>query len=122
MMRSRSRTRIRLGVERRIMFQIRRILFPVDFSSRCRGAAAYVEGLAGRFEAEVILLHVIEATYNSTLEDLHGTRMENFENFFDKSLSHLLVKTLVEHGEAAQKIIECASVNQIGRASCRERV
>ena len=93
------------------MFQIRRILFPVDFSSRCRGAAAYVEGLAGRFEAEVILLHVIEATYNSTLEDLHGTRMENFENFFDKSLSHLLVKTLVEHGEAAQKIIECASVN-----------
>ena len=49
------------------MFQLRRILFPVDFSIRCRGAAAYVEALAGRFEAELILLHVVEATYNSTL-------------------------------------------------------
>jgi nucleotide-binding universal stress UspA family protein len=93
------------------MFQLRRILFPVDFSIRCRGAAAYVQALAGRFEAELILLHVVEATYNSTLEDLHGARMEKFENFFGKSLRHLHVKTLVEHGEAAQKIIECAAVN-----------
>jgi nucleotide-binding universal stress UspA family protein len=93
------------------MFQLRRILFPVDFSSRCRGAAAYVQAIAGRFEAELILLHVVEATYNSTLEDLRESRMEKFESFFDKSLRHLQVKTLVEHGEAAQKIVECASVN-----------
>jgi nucleotide-binding universal stress UspA family protein len=61
-------------VEITIMFQLRRILFPVDFSSRCRGAAAYVEALAGRFDAELILLHVAEAAYNSALEDMHGTR------------------------------------------------
>ena len=41
------------------------------------------------------------------------SRMENFESFFDKSLKHLRVKTLVEHGEAARKIIECASVNHV---------
>jgi nucleotide-binding universal stress UspA family protein len=35
------------------MFQLKRILFPVDFSPRCRGAAAYVESLAGRFDAEL---------------------------------------------------------------------
>jgi nucleotide-binding universal stress UspA family protein len=93
------------------MFQLRRILFPVDFSSRCRGAAAYVQALAGRFDADLILLHVIEATYNSTLEDLHGARIEKFESFFDKSWRHLRVRKLVEHGEAAQKIIQCASVN-----------
>src|SRR5664279_1200811 len=110
-MRFRSRTRIRLVVELRIMFQLRRILFPVDFSSRCRGAAAYVQALAGRFDAELILLHVIEATYNSALEDLHGSRMEKFETFFDKSWKHLRIKKQVEHGEAAQKIIECASLN-----------
>jgi len=92
------------------MFQLRRILFPVDFSSRCRGAAAYVQALAGRFDAELVLLHVIEATYNSTLEDLHATRMEDFESFFDKSLKHLRVRALVEHGEAAQKIIQSAAV------------
>src|SRR5258708_19836966 len=90
------------------MFQLRRILFPVDFSIRCRGAAAYVQSLAGRFDAELILLHVIEATYNTTLEDLHASRMESFEHFFDKSLWHLRVKALVDHGEAAQKIVECA--------------
>src|ERR1017187_3257162 len=93
------------------MFQLRRILFPVDFSSRCRGAAVYVQALAGRFEAELILLHVIEATYNSTLDDLHATRREDFEKFFDKSLKHLRVTTLIEHGEAAQKIVECASLH-----------
>src|ERR1017187_9089879 len=93
------------------MFQLRQILFPVDFSIRCRGAAAYGQALAGRFEAELILLHVIEASYNSTLEDLHGARTEKFESFFDKSWRHLRVRKLVEHGEAAQKIIQCASVN-----------
>jgi nucleotide-binding universal stress UspA family protein len=91
------------------MFQLRRILFPVDFSARCRGAAAYVQALAGRFDAELILLHVIEATYNTTLEDLHATRMEDFEKFFEKSLRHLRVKALVDHGEAAQKIVQCAA-------------
>src|ERR1039457_1836824 len=95
------------------MFQLRRILFPVDFSIRCRGAAAYVQALAGRFEAELILLHVIEVTYNTTLEDLHGTRMEKFEHFFGDTLRHLRVRTLVEHGEAARRIVECASSNHV---------
>jgi nucleotide-binding universal stress UspA family protein len=93
------------------MFQLRQILFPVDFSSRCRGAAGYVQALAGRFEAELILLHVVEATYNSTLEDLRGSRMEKFDAFFDKSWRQLRVRKLVEHGEAAQKIIQCAAAN-----------
>ena len=65
----------------------------------------------GRFDAELILLHVIEATYNSTLEDLHEVQRETFDNFFGKGLKHLRVKKLVEHGEAGQKIIECASAN-----------
>lgn len=55
--------------------------FPRDFSERCRGAAAYVEALVGRFDAELILLHVIEATYNSTLEDLQETQREKFRKF-----------------------------------------
>jgi len=93
------------------MFQLKRILFPVDFSDRCRGAAAYVEALVGRFDAELILLHVIEATYNSTLEDLHKIRIENFDDFFSDGLKHLRVKKLVKHGEAAQKIIACASAH-----------
>jgi nucleotide-binding universal stress UspA family protein len=91
------------------MFQLKRILFPVDFSERCRGAAAYVEALVGRFDAELILLHVIEATYNSTLEDLRVSQLEKFDAFFGQDLKHLRVKKLVDHGEAAQEIIECAA-------------
>jgi len=39
------------------MPQIKKILFPVDFSDACRGAARYVEAFAARFEAEIMLLH-----------------------------------------------------------------
>jgi nucleotide-binding universal stress UspA family protein len=94
------------------MFQIKRILFPVDFSPRCRGAAAYAESLAGRFEAELILLHVVEADYNSALEDVRGSRTADLEKFLGPSLKHLRVRALVEHGEAAQKIVECATVQR----------
>jgi nucleotide-binding universal stress UspA family protein len=95
------------------MFPFRRILFPVDFSDRCRGAAAYVEALVGRFDAELILLHVLEPTYNSTLEDLRASRCGSFDTFFGSGLKHLRVRKLVEHGEAAQKIVECASTHHV---------
>jgi hypothetical protein len=34
---------------------IKKILFLVDFSDSCIGADRYVESLAGRFEAEIIV-------------------------------------------------------------------
>jgi nucleotide-binding universal stress UspA family protein len=39
------------------MPQIKKILFPVDFSEACRGAARHVEAFAAHFEAEIMLLH-----------------------------------------------------------------
>jgi nucleotide-binding universal stress UspA family protein len=41
------------------MPQINKILFPVDFSDACLGAARYVEAFAGQFEAEIMLLHAV---------------------------------------------------------------
>ena len=91
------------------MFQLKRILFPVDFSRRSHGAAAYVEALAGRFQAELILLHVVEpATYNRTLAEEPRITRESFLNFFGADLDYLRVRTMVEHGEAARKIVECS--------------
>lgn len=95
------------------MFQLKRILFPVDFSPRSRGAAVYVETIAGRFEAEVILLHVIEPTYHSSLGDLHKSKIEEFDRFFDADFKYLRVQRLVEHGEAARRIVECASAHHV---------
>ena len=36
-----------------------RILVPVDFSPRCRGAVEYAEALSCHFHCEIVLLHVI---------------------------------------------------------------
>jgi nucleotide-binding universal stress UspA family protein len=41
------------------MSLVNKILFPVDFSDRCLSVARYVEALAGRFEARIMLLHVV---------------------------------------------------------------
>jgi nucleotide-binding universal stress UspA family protein len=92
------------------MFQIRRILFPVDFSPRSRGAVAYVEALAGRFDAEVILVHTIEPhTYNSPLAEEPLLQPEEFDRFFGADLKYLRVQRLIETGEVAQKIVERAA-------------
>ena len=88
---------------------MRRILFPIDFSARCLGAAAYVEAMAGRFDAELTLLHVVEPpTYNSSLEEPPVVRPESFDAFLGADLKYLRVSRVVEHGEAARKIVECA--------------
>lgn len=91
------------------MFQLKRILYPVDFSRRSRGAAVYVEALAGRFQAELILLHVVEpASYNRTLAEEPEITRQSFLDFFGPDLKFLRVETVVERGEPARKIVECA--------------
>ena len=52
------------------MPQIKKILFPVDFSEGCRSAARYAEALAGRFEAELMLIHVVGAGEHNSAEQL----------------------------------------------------
>ncbi len=92
------------------MFQIKRILFPVDFSPRSRGAVAYVEALAGRFDAEVILLHTIEPnTYNTPLAEEPLLQPEEFDKFFGTDLKYLRVQRLIESGEVAQTIVARAA-------------
>lgn len=91
------------------MFPIKRILFPVDFSARSRGAGVYVEALAGRFDAEITLLHVIEPpTYNSALHEAPPIQPADFDKFFGADLRYLRVERLIEYGEAAAKIVEIA--------------
>ena len=52
------------------MSQIKKILFPVDFSASCQGAARYVEAFAGRFEAEIMLLHAVSMGEHNLAEEL----------------------------------------------------
>lgn len=96
------------------MFPLKRILFPVDFSERCRGAAGFVEALVGRFDAELILLHVIEPpTYSGLLEGETHIGDRQFDAFLDGGLDQLRVERLVERGEAATKIVECSRERRV---------
>jgi nucleotide-binding universal stress UspA family protein len=50
------------------MPQLKKILFPVDFSNSCLGAARYVEAFAGQFEAEITFLHAVSEHDSALLE------------------------------------------------------
>ena len=52
------------------MPQIRKILFPVDFSDSSFGAARYVEYFAGQFQAEIMLLHAVGMGEHNLAEEL----------------------------------------------------
>ena len=52
------------------MFSLKKILFPIDFSEHCIGASRFVEVMTGRFEAELVMLHVLELPgYNGFLRN-----------------------------------------------------
>jgi nucleotide-binding universal stress UspA family protein len=95
------------------MFRLKRILFPVDFSERCRGAAAYAAALAGRFDAELMLLHVMEpSAHHSTPADLLEVRPEKLSQFLGPDLKQLRVSHAVERGEVARTIVQYACAKQ----------
>lgn len=61
--------------------QIKRILFPVDFSDSSMGAAQYVEAMAGRFEAEVVMLHAVTMSEHNLAEELLPKRQVQLDGF-----------------------------------------
>src|ERR1700676_749757 len=73
------------------MPQIRKILFPVDFSESCLGTARYVEALARQFEAEIMLLHAVamgERTPAEKEEKLLPRRQAQLDAFLADELKY----------------------------------
>ncbi len=103
------------------MLPIRRIVFPVDFSARCAGAAHFVEALARHFDSEIALLHVVEPAdylYGTPelgamgLRDFHAQRMAQSHRLLDGFLADELktfkVERVLLEGDPAKKIVEHA--------------
>ena len=99
------------------MIEFRRILFPVDFSERSRGAAVYANALAERFDSEIILLHVREipmevygplGVYEALDDSVNSELEEKLAAFFDAELPGRKLKPMVVFGGPASKIIEIA--------------
>ena len=87
---------------------VKKILFPVDFSKHCIGAARYVRAFASRFGAEIMLLHVVdtgdhyypEVSQPHLERDLNAFRIKEFHDF--QAFGNCII------GETETTIIETA--------------
>jgi nucleotide-binding universal stress UspA family protein len=104
------------------MAWLSRILAPVAFSPRCRGAVQYAETLACNFRSELILLHVVpppsgifsspEVPAYSAVMELTEERLEQSKNdlkgYLDGQHLNVPVSCEVLIGDPAHAIVECA--------------
>jgi nucleotide-binding universal stress UspA family protein len=89
--------------------RIKKILFPVDFSERCVGAARYGEAFAGRFQAELRLLHVVDADlYPSAAREMLSERQALLDAFLTKELRCCTTERICVVGDPAATIVETA--------------
>ena len=102
-----------------LMHCFRKILFPVDFSSRCIDTSPFVAAIARKFESEVVLLHVFDnyrvlpysarsaAVAYEAYEDLiWQRRAAELDSFGRYEFDSLKVTRVVETGDPADVITE----------------
>jgi nucleotide-binding universal stress UspA family protein len=91
------------------MLPFKKILFPVDFSAHARGAARYVEAFAGRFDADITLLHVIDLPhYNDLLPDSPAQKRTRLDSFLAKEFGYFRVQRVLLEGDPARNILTTA--------------
>lgn len=78
------------------MPQIRKILFPVDFSGSCLGAARYVEAFAGKFDAEIMLLHAVANGERVLAEEVLPGRKKELDAFLADELKYYTTHRVCE--------------------------
>ena len=89
------------------MLSIKKILFPVDFSQRSVGAARYVESFAGRFDAEIMLLHVVDAaTHGSIAQHWQSSREKQLKVFLADGLKNFTTRRICTSGDPTDEIVE----------------
>jgi len=105
------------------MAWLSRILAPVAFSPRCRGAVQYAETLACHFHSELILLHVVtpplgiyttpEATAYSTAAELTQERLEQRKGelaaYWEDQCPDIPLTQEIVEGDPAREIVDCAA-------------
>lgn len=102
------------------MITFDKILFPVDFSERCRSAARYVESVAANFGSKLILLHVMDVLdpavdvnaggmmFEPQMEERALALRRRLEPYLADELEPLKVERRLEIGEPARVIVEMA--------------
>lgn len=103
------------------MPQIKKIVFPVDFSKRCEGTAHVVEALGGVFQPEILMVHVLAPLHyeamslevsGPALADLIASReadaRRRLETFLRDEMAAFAVRRELLEGEPARAIVEYA--------------
>ena len=90
------------------MPQIKRILFPVDFSESCCGAARYVEAFAGHFEAEIVLVHAVGNGEHTVAEELLPGRSKQLSAFLATELKYFTTRREIGTGDPLDVIFAAA--------------
>jgi nucleotide-binding universal stress UspA family protein len=95
------------------MLAIKHILFPIDFSDRCCGAAPFVEALATRFGAKVTLISVAAPYWYPVdpgvpvmvdIDEVQEQLQERLDQALTREFQSLDVRRVVEIGEPAEAI------------------
>ena len=107
---------------------ISKILLPVEFSDRCRGAARYAEALACRFRTEIVLLHVVAPPYavyggageasayysiGDVLTERLTTAQAQIDLFQREMTPDLPIRTELREGDPATVIVDYAHAENV---------
>jgi nucleotide-binding universal stress UspA family protein len=107
------------------MVKLSRILLPVDFSERCLGMTHYARALAEKYDAEIILLHVVNPVFitpeigmapPATIavpQWLITEKSKLLEEFATPELAGLRVRRLVYEGIPEMQIVEIANSEDV---------
>ncbi len=101
------------------MLAIKHILFPIDFSERCCGAAPFVRAMAQRFGARITLMSVVSPFWQAASGDLSGAALVDMDELkrdlefrlrdaFVKEFAGLAVDRVAEIGDPAETITRYA--------------
>jgi len=102
------------------MAKISRILMPVDFSARCLGMTHYARAIAEKYDAEIVLLHVVNPVFITpdvgmapptaiaTPQWLINEKAKLLDEFGKQELAGLRVRRLVYEGIPETQIVEMA--------------
>jgi nucleotide-binding universal stress UspA family protein len=103
------------------MPQIKKIVFPVDFSKRNEGTAHVVEAIAGMFKPEILMVHVLTPLHyeamslevsGPALADLIASRevdaRKRLETFLQAEMAPFRVRRELLEGDPARAIVDYA--------------
>ena len=105
------------------MARFNHILFPLDFSDRCRAVRPFVKSIAEEFHSKLTLMHVVQiptAWYGGIdggypvlcdVPAMEEAAKKELHAFFEPS--HMMVDAITKVGDPAHEITQFAELNQV---------